>query len=79
VYARHRSANESLQPTGKAWTSDYGDPEDPNDFDFIYPYSPLHNVPTDRILPPTILLTADRKFFGSALSLFGDSVDVIVR
>ena len=23
----------------------------------------MHNVPTDRILPPTILLTADRKSF----------------
>jgi len=47
---------------GKAWTSDYGDPHDPYDFDFIYPISPLHNVQTDRILPPTILLTADRKY-----------------
>ena len=45
---------------GKAWCGDYGDPHDPKDFDFIYPISPLHNVPTDRVLPPTILLTADR-------------------
>ncbi|KAG5642611.1 hypothetical protein DXG03_002481 [Asterophora parasitica] len=44
---------------GKAWTSDYGDPDEPKDFDFIYPLSPLHNVPTDRTLPPTLLLTAD--------------------
>ncbi|KAL1734945.1 prolyl oligopeptidase [Schizophyllum commune] len=44
---------------GKAWCGDYGDPHDPKDFDFIYPISPLHNVPTDRVLPPTILLTAD--------------------
>ncbi|KAG5649915.1 hypothetical protein H0H81_001511 [Sphagnurus paluster] len=44
---------------GKAWTSDYGNPDDPNDFDFIYPLSPLHNVPTDKTLPPTLLLTAD--------------------
>lgn len=41
--------------------SDYGDPSDPHDFDFIYPISPLHNVPTDRILPPTLLCTADRE------------------
>lgn len=47
---------------GKAWTSDYGDPHDAHDFDFIYPISPLHNVP-DRNLPPTILLTADREWF----------------
>ncbi|KAG6888631.1 hypothetical protein C0995_006875 [Termitomyces sp. Mi166 len=44
---------------GRAWTSDYGDPDSPEDFDFIYPLSPLHNVPTDRVLPPTLLLTAD--------------------
>ncbi|KIY52584.1 hypothetical protein FISHEDRAFT_69740 [Fistulina hepatica ATCC 64428] len=44
---------------GRAWTGDYGDPKDPHDFDFIYPISPLHNVPTDRALPPTMLLTAD--------------------
>ncbi|OBZ71845.1 Prolyl endopeptidase [Grifola frondosa] len=44
---------------GRAWTSDYGDPHNPHDFDFIYPISPLHNIPTDKVLPPTILLTAD--------------------
>lgn len=44
---------------GRAWTSDYGDPQKPEDFDFIYPLSPLHNIPTDRVLPPTILFTAD--------------------
>jgi prolyl oligopeptidase len=44
---------------GKAWTSDYGNPHEPKDFDFIYPISPLHNIPTDKVLPPFILLTAD--------------------
>ncbi|THH11283.1 hypothetical protein EW145_g767 [Phellinidium pouzarii] len=44
---------------GSVWTSDYGNPDDAHDFDFIYPYSPLHNVPKDKVLPPTILLTAD--------------------
>ncbi|KXN84219.1 Prolyl endopeptidase [Leucoagaricus sp. SymC.cos] len=43
---------------GNAWMSDYGNPDDPHDFDFIYPISPLHNIP-DRVLPPFILLTAD--------------------
>ena len=46
---------------GAAWRSDYGDPHKPHDFDFIYPISPLHNVPTDRVLPPTLITTADRK------------------
>lgn len=44
---------------GKAWVSDYGDPHDPHDFDFIYPISPLHNVSTDKVLPPLLLMTAD--------------------
>ena len=47
---------------GRAWTSDYGDPHDPHDFDFIYPISPLHNIPTDKVLPPLMLTTADRAF-----------------
>jgi prolyl oligopeptidase len=45
---------------GHAWTSDYGNPHDPHDFDFIYPISPVHNVPTNKILPAMLLLTADR-------------------
>lgn len=45
---------------GHAWTSDYGNPHDPHDFDFIYPISPVHNVPANKALPPTLLLTADR-------------------
>jgi len=48
--------------TGNAWISDYGNPDDPNDFDFIYPISPIHNVSKDKVLPPLLLLTADRKF-----------------
>ncbi|CAE6472035.1 unnamed protein product [Rhizoctonia solani] len=45
---------------GKAWTSDYGNPSNPEDFDFMYPISPYHNVDKGRkVLPPTLLLTAD--------------------
>ncbi|KAF9240642.1 prolyl oligopeptidase [Melanogaster broomeanus] len=43
----------------KSWTADYGDPHNPHDFDFIHPISPLHNVPTDKSLPPLLLMTAD--------------------
>ena len=49
--------------TGSAWTSDYGNPDDPHDFDYIFPISPLHNVPLNKILPPTMLLTSDRTPF----------------
>ena len=43
-------------PSGKLWTSEYGDPLIPEDFDFIHPLSPVHNVPTDKVLPATLLL-----------------------
>ena len=44
-------------------SSDYGDPSNPEDFDFMYPISPLHNVDTgDKVLPPMLLLTADRDY-----------------
>lgn len=43
---------------GEAWTADYGNPHKPDEFDYIYPISPLHNVP-DQEFPPTLLMTAD--------------------
>ena len=56
--------------TGKSWTSDYGNPANPHDFDYIFPISPLHNVPSNKILPPTILLTADRTPFSVHMTPF---------
>ncbi|GAA5931240.1 hypothetical protein JCM1841_000871 [Sporobolomyces salmonicolor] len=45
---------------GRAWTSDYGSSDDPEGFDYLYKYSPLHNVdPSKKPFPPTMLLTAD--------------------
>ncbi|WP_022882944.1 prolyl oligopeptidase family serine peptidase [Gryllotalpicola ginsengisoli] len=43
---------------GAAWTSDYGDPDDPHDFEVGLAYSPLHNV-RPLAYPPTLVLTAD--------------------
>jgi len=43
---------------GKAWTSDYGDPDDPEQFRWLRAYSPLHNV-RPRRYPATLLLTGD--------------------
>ena len=28
----------------------------PEDFDFMYPLSPLHNIPMDKVLPATLLM-----------------------
>ena len=44
---------------GWAWTSDFGDPDDPEQYRWLRAYSPLHNVQAGRHYPPTLLLTGD--------------------
>lgn len=44
---------------GWAWTSDYGNPEDPKQFEALLSYSPYHNVREDTSYPPTLVTTAD--------------------
>jgi prolyl oligopeptidase len=44
---------------GWAWTSDYGSPENKEEFAAIYKYSPLHNVRTGAKYPPVMITTAD--------------------
>jgi len=49
---------------GHAWTSDFGDPEKPEDFEVALAYSPLHNIkapPEDGMwqYPSILMLTAD--------------------
>ncbi|GAA5986969.1 hypothetical protein JCM10908_000972 [Rhodotorula pacifica] len=45
---------------GGFWVSDYGSSDDPEGFDYLIKYSPLHNVDPKRApYPPTMLLTAD--------------------
>ncbi|MEM1323219.1 MAG: prolyl oligopeptidase family serine peptidase, partial [Bacteroidota bacterium] len=43
---------------GRAWASDYGLSEDPNGFDYLYQYSPLHNAVPAKY-PATMITTAD--------------------
>jgi prolyl oligopeptidase len=44
---------------GWAWTSDYGDPEDPGDRAVLLSYSPLHNIRPGTAYPATLVITAD--------------------
>ena len=44
---------------GWAWTSEYGSPDNAEDFKSIYAYSPLHNVKSATRYPPTFITTAD--------------------
>jgi prolyl oligopeptidase len=44
---------------GWAWTSDYGSPDNPNEFKALYSYSPYHNVKPGTKYPATLVTTAD--------------------
>jgi prolyl oligopeptidase len=44
---------------GWAWTSDYGDPDDPDDLAVQLTYSPYHRVEEGTAYPPTLVTTGD--------------------
>ena len=44
---------------GAAWTSDFGSPDTPHDFQVIRAYSPLQNIKQGAQYPPTMVLTSD--------------------
>lgn len=44
---------------GWAWTPDYGSSDDPEGFEYLYAYSPLHNIKQGVDYPATLVTTAD--------------------
>jgi prolyl oligopeptidase len=44
---------------GRAWVSDYGSPDDAEQYRWVRAYSPLHNLRKGQAYPPTLLLTGD--------------------
>ncbi|MFC2172519.1 prolyl oligopeptidase family protein [Acidobacteriota bacterium] len=44
---------------GWAWVSDYGSPEDPEEFKALYAYSPYHNIKDSQVFPATLVTTGD--------------------
>jgi len=44
---------------GRAWTSDYGNPDDAVQYRWLRAYSPLHNLTPGQPYPATLLLTGD--------------------
>jgi len=44
---------------GWAWCSDYGSPENEEEFKALYAYSPLHNLKSGTAYPATMITTAD--------------------
>jgi prolyl oligopeptidase len=45
--------------SGKTWISEYGDPEDPEQFKALFAYSPYHKVTPGVRYPATLMLSAD--------------------
>jgi prolyl oligopeptidase len=43
---------------GASWTAEFGDPDDPADWEFIKEYSPYHNISADRVYPPVLITTS---------------------
>ena len=48
-----------LFTVGRFWIPEYGCADDPNDFAFLFRYSPYHNVVDGVAFPPTLVMTAD--------------------
>jgi prolyl oligopeptidase len=44
---------------GWAWKSDFGDPDDPEQYRWLRAYSPLHNIEPGTDYPPTLVMTGD--------------------
>lgn len=74
---------------GWAWTSDFGDPDDPEQYRWLRSYSPLHNLRRGECYPATLLLTGDHddrvvpghsfKFAASLQAAQGDDRPILVR
>ena len=74
---------------GWAWTSEYGSPENPEEFKALYAYSPLHNLTLGKSYPATMITTADHddrvvpahsfKFAAALQAAHTGSAPVIIR
>ncbi len=45
---------------GASWVAEYGDPDDPADWEFISEYSPYQNISATAHYPPTLMTTSTR-------------------
>jgi len=78
-----------LFTAGRYWVGEYGYSEDPRQFNFLYEYSPLHNVKMNTVYPPTLILTADtddrvvpsqaRKFAATLQAADGGDNPIFIR
>jgi prolyl oligopeptidase len=45
---------------GASWMAEYGNPDDPEDWEFIAEYSPYHNISAEHRYPPVLITTSTR-------------------
>jgi prolyl oligopeptidase len=45
---------------GASWVAEYGNPDDPADWEFMAEYSPYQNVSADADYPPVLIMTSTR-------------------
>jgi len=45
---------------GASWVAEYGDPDEPADWEYLRRYSPYHNVRSGRSYPPVLLQASTR-------------------
>jgi len=74
---------------GWAWVSDYGSPDNPEEFEVIYAYSPLHRLKSGTAYPATLITTADHddrvvpahsfKFAAALQAAQGGSAPCLIR
>lgn len=74
---------------GWAWTSDFGDPDDPEQYRWLRAYSPLQNVRRGERYPATMLLTGDHddrvvpghsfKFAATLQAAQGGDAPILIR
>lgn len=74
---------------GRAWASDYGNPDDAADFGRILAWSPLHNITPGTSYPATLVLTSDHddrvvpahsyKFAAALQAAQGGAAPVVAR
>lgn len=49
-----------LLPAGHSWMAEYGNPDDPKDWEYISKYSPYHNLKKDVKYPEFFIMTSTR-------------------
>jgi prolyl oligopeptidase len=74
---------------GWAWTSDYGSADEPEQFKYLFAYSPLHNLKKGTAYPATLITTGDHddrvvpghsfKFAAALQAAQGGAAPVLIR